>query len=142
MEILGQEKGKVQVASYHYILLILIILFACSSSKNIELSNSGQGKSYEVIRLKSKDGGSYITIGSYHFEDKQDRAPAFYYINNVAIDPTNKLKDTTITVQPGEFRVRGRYISKLETVLDKLTVTKGDSVYIKLYLKDDPEPLR
>ncbi|NDK54805.1 hypothetical protein [Pontibacter fetidus] len=120
---------------YRYFLLALF-LFACSSSKIQSL-----GDSFEIIRLKSKGGGSYITIGTYHFEDKQERTPAFYYINNVVIDPANKLADTTITVQPGDFKIRAKYISKLETGLDKLTISKGDSVYIKLYLKDDPEPL-
>lgn len=138
MEFLKRNIAKILDAKHITIILAMLIFgFACSGNKNILT-----GDLYEITKYKSKSRESYITLSSYHENNKLERTPALYYINNQMYNLSDKLTDTTIIVKPGTYAIKARYISKQTTEVSNIQISEGDSIVVKLYLKDDPTPLR
>lgn len=138
METLKLKKATMWAVKIFTLQLYVILAFTCSSSKVLTSGNDR----FEAHRFKSENGGSYITLGVYHYEDKSERAPAVFYINNVIYKPEKYFVDKTFSVLPGQFNINVRLIHKEDTEIKGLQVQKGDSIYLEVYLMDDPEPLR
>ena len=123
------------------------MLLSCGASKN-DVHN----KPYEIIRYKSYvrygsiPTGTFITIDFYDDKNRDKREHAFYSINNVIFDDfhvvedkLNDLKPVSIRVFPGSFDIQGYSEVKFLTRINNLKIKDGDSVVVKIYLKDDPQ---
>ena len=94
---------------------------------------------YTIEAFQSKDSNSQITLESFHFMGSRDILPASFLVNNILLneDITEK---KTIQIRPGLFRIQALFPGKLENEI-VVSAKKGDSISVKIYLKDDPEPL-
>lgn len=110
---------------------------SCTSS-NLQNSNS---ELYSVERYKSADSvNSYLSFNFYHFEKQKEAIPAVFHVNGIMFSPQNNLDNYVLNVSPSSFEIKADYIGKKWTNAN-VEVEKGDSVHVKIYLKDDPESL-
>jgi len=114
----------------------LIFIESCASSKVQQFDD----QIYSVIRQKSNQGGSYLSLNFYHYNNKKEAIPAFFYINGIMFKPADNFKERVLAVRPGIYKIEAGYIGKKETQL-KINVSKKDSVLVNIYLKDNPKPL-
>ncbi len=122
-----------QVVNFSYI--ILSILVACSTKEHATKTND-QGQ-IEIKFAKTKDGSSVVTGQCYDFESKK-QLPASIRINGVVLKTDNGLFEYSVLT--GSYKVEVGFIGK-KWISSKLKLQKGDSVFIKFYLKDDDSPL-
>ena len=118
-------------------ILIVSILYNCSPANESVIS---QGN-FKIIKYKSQDDTSYINMKSFFFEEKTREIPAYYRVNNIVFPPLNPDEHLTINVLEGNFTIEAGSVTKEEIVIQNLKISKGDSVVVKFYLKDNPEPL-
>jgi len=120
-----------------YLLLIVVFVFL-NNCTSIKLS---EDKSYSVERLNSADSTrSFISLNFYHYDDKTQPIPAVFHINGIVFGPKNNLDNFVLNVRPNDFDIHAGYIGK-EWLRTNVKVEKGDSVLVKIFLKDDPQPL-
>ncbi len=122
-----------QVVNFSYI--ILSILVTCSTREHATKTND-QGQ-IEITFAKTKDGSSVVTGQCYDFESKK-QLPASIRINGVVLKTDNGLFEYSVLT--GSYKVEVGFIGK-KWISSKLKLQKGDSVFIKFYLKDDDSPL-
>ncbi|HET8864048.1 MAG TPA: hypothetical protein VFM80_00030 [Gracilimonas sp.] len=118
---------------------ILTMCMAFVSCSN----NNGDYKeiaSSSMEEHKSISEGTYLDLSFYHLEDKDRFMPAVFSINGVLFGPKKDSLSHILPVQPGQYTIKAMYIGKAKKELD-ISVEKGDSLVLKIYLEDDPQPL-
>lgn len=118
------------------ILLLTCIYTNCAAQSH----KTDRSEMYEVVRYRSENGSSYIDLNAFEFEDKSRTFPAVYQINDIIFAP-DSIGSFKLHVLEGKFRIRAGAISKKWAEINDLEVQKGDSIYIKVYLENDLEPL-
>ena len=126
-----------QVVKNIFIVSIVIVLIGACASSNVQVSNKNK---YSIKKYQSGDGGSYLSLNFYNLEKKTDPIPAVFEVNGILFGPNDDLKNYVISIRPGSYKIRGGYVGKEWTQLT-VSVTKRDSLIVKIFLKDDPEPL-
>lgn len=96
---------------------------------------------YEVKKQKSVSGSTYITLEAFEHENPTNRFHAAYHVNKIIFVP-DKVGPFTLHVLENDFSIRAGAVSKKWVDISRLTVSKGDSLYVKIYLENDPKPLR
>tara|TARA_R110002072_G_scaffold48038_18_gene131461 strand:- start:286 stop:726 length:441 start_codon:yes stop_codon:yes gene_type:complete len=134
METHKPKRELIQVVKGLTIILLFMFFTDCSVKKE------GDKNSNDIKIFKSKDKlSSYLSIESYEYESPGERIPVFHHVNNIILD-REMLYIRTINVLDGEFKVKALFPGKLTNEVT-VNLTKGDSIVVKFYLKDDPTPL-
>lgn len=128
------RRVQMLVANKHMLLLSLLVCMAVSSQESLP------SKFYELQSFTSSSGYTYLNLKSFHRE-MDELVPAAYYVNNLIINKDSKPGNTVISVLPGSFDITARSVSKEDIFIENIVLQKGDSISIKFYLRDDPEPL-
>lgn len=129
--------GRITIVQRFYVILMLIfILNACASSK-LHKQNLNN---YSVERFLSVDGRTYLSLNSYHFDNKTEPVNAFFHVNGIIFEPNDNYQNRVIPVMPGTYNVKSGFVGK-ELSHAEINVERKDSVVVKFYLKDNPEPL-
>lgn len=137
MEIQRHKKERIQVVKKLTVIFLITLLSSCYSQKN----NNGKEKSYTITKYTSKDRFScYLNIETYEFENRSKRFYSIYQINNL-IFTDHDINSLNLNVLHGEFRIKAGAVSKQWLDLPKLTIKKGDSITIKVFLKNEVTPL-
>jgi hypothetical protein len=123
-----------RVVNFAYI--IISILIACSTKEHATITNY-QGQ-VEITFAKTKDGSSVVAGQCYDFESKKQLLPASIRINGVVLKTDNGFFQYSVLT--GSYKIEAGFVGK-KWVTSKLKLQKGDSVFIKFYLKDDDSPL-
>ncbi len=117
--------------------LIFLFFISCGSLQQKKEYEIG----YKIFKLKSQDKSSYLSVESYDFKDESKELRPCYRINKILFcDFQNKIENP-LAVIPGEFLISTSYIGKSDIKTNRFNIAKGDSVIVKFYLGDDPEPL-
>jgi hypothetical protein len=129
------KKEAMQAVKYLLLIVALVFLNSCTSVKLSE------DKSYSVERLNSADSTrSFISLNFYNYDDRTQPIPAVFHVNGIMFGPKNNLDNFVLNVRPHDFEINTGYIGK-EWLRANVEVEKGDSVLVKFFLKDDPQPL-
>lgn len=138
MEILGSKRGAIQAVKIVFSTLIILTVTGCATKK----TNDNYINNYQIITHKTKTGNTYLDLQSFEFENKSRKFPATYQINNLIFPPESKNhKNRIFKILPGNFSINAGGVSKKWTNLKNLNLKKGDSAVVRIFLKDDPEPL-
>lgn len=125
-------------AKKYYLLFMFTCILSCASSGK---QDSGM-EEIGITKLQSYDDfSSYIQINTFSYESKEQELPAYYRINGILFQNSDFKKYFIVPVKKGFYQIEAGFIGKEEVALNALEVGKGDSVLVKFYLKDDPEPL-
>lgn len=119
-----------------YFLAIPLIFIACAKNENATKYN--ELGTFEMSRGKTKDGGCVIVGKCYDFESKEKLIPASLNVNGIVLNTDSGFFE--YSVWEGNYNLKAGFIGKKWTLL-KIKIEKGDSVFVKLYLKDDKSPL-
>lgn len=118
--------------------LLILCCFGCASRVQ---KGEKTRKDYSLQVLTSSDNSSYLSVESFDFSTKSKELRPCYRINKIIFcDFKNKIKNPLYII-PGKFSISSEYIGKLDSKIEELIVKEGDSIIIKFFLKDDPEPL-
>lgn len=122
------------------LVVALLISFLCASCTQKQLlDKSAIGGSFIAERHKAKKQTDTIITGEIlEVETKSIIIPAFLNINGV-IHETDSGK-FFFQVLPGKYRLQGGFVGKKWSLVN-LTLERGDSTHLKLYLIDDDSPL-
>ena len=125
------------------LLLISFCINGCGAHKN-----ENRNDTYKIIRYKSYKRygviptGTFITLDFYNFKNRERREPAFFTINRIIFDDSylveDDLKPVIKNVFPGSFDIEGYSPITLITRINNLKIEEGDSVVVKIYLKENP----
>lgn len=125
-------------AKKYYLLFMITCILSCASSRKKDSGIEEIG----ITKLQSYDGfSSYIQINTFSYESKEQELPAYYRINGILFQNLDFEEYFIVLVKKGFYQIEAGFIGKEEVALNALEVGKGDSVLVKFYLKDDPEPL-
>jgi len=120
-------------------LLSLIILLNISCG--VLVQEKDVKENYNIVKLKSQDSSTYLSLYSFNSSDKSKELRPCYRINKILFcDFKNKIENP-LNVVPGEFSLSTSYIGKLDSKLENLKIKEGDSIIINFFLKNDPIPL-
>lgn len=114
-------------------LLIISLTKSCATTNQITHIS-------DIKRWKSESGGSYLILKSFHWREKLKKFPATYRINNLIFSPLN-YQPLKLDVMPGIFSITAGGIGKKWTTLEPVKINKRDSIVVKIFLKNDTEPL-
>ncbi len=117
-------------------LLLCLAFVSCTNNK----ADMNEMSSFNNEERKSESKGTYLDLSFYHSDDKEQFIPAVFSINGILFGPKQDSSSYILPVQPGEYTIIAKYIGKIQKELD-LSVYKGDSLVVKIYLEDDPRPL-
>lgn len=137
MEIELHKKGMVQDARKLFFLLIFSITFGCSTLNNSQPENFN----YEIVKYKSSDNSNFLNIKAFSFENKTQKIPAYFRVNNLVFNPTGEVPEFSMRIMEGNFQIEAGFIGKEEVKIKKLRAKRGDSIVLKIYLNDDPKSL-
>ncbi|HSH25788.1 MAG TPA: hypothetical protein VLA13_09670 [Massilibacterium sp.] len=116
--------------------MLCIAFFACSKN----LVDERKNLSYSMEKQKSITGGSYLDLNFFNAELRDRFIPAPFSVNGILFEPKKDTLSHIIPVSPGQFTIKATYIGKVQNQVH-VNVTKGDSLVLKIYLKNDPQPL-
>ena len=115
--------------------LISLVFIGCANKKHSNISQ----ESFEVVLGKSKDGSTIIAGECLDRESKKQKIPAAININGVVLPPAENGYFKHY-VWDGSYKVKAGFIGK-KWEESKIKLEKGDSVFIRFYLRDDDTPL-
>lgn len=121
---------------------LFVLFLSCVAIKH-EKSKLTNDK-YILKRYSSNDTFNYLSLDFYDYEDKIKKLPASFVINGIMFLPTienDSIKTFRISVLPGKYNIEGIFIGKKRFETNSLIIKNGDSIYLKVYLEDDSEPL-
>lgn len=123
------------------LIIIICSVFTFCSCASIQTENVNVKKLYSIEHYTSASyGATYLNLKSFSFEDKDQLIPAAYHINNIPFYDIDNPVNKVLPVLSGQFKIKALAIGKEPTEL-KIELEKRDSVVVKIYLKDDMEPL-
>jgi hypothetical protein len=118
-------------------LTLMVSLLCCASQGHAPADR----RDYEIKKNRSASGSTYITLEAFERENPANRFHAAYHVNKIIFVP-DKVGPFTLHVLENDFSIRAGAVSKKWVDISRLTVSKGDSLYVKIYLENDPQPLR
>ena len=133
MAIRNLNKEILWAVSLTVSLIVVIASTACAINKSPDNGAS-------IQRWKSKQGNTYIKLISFHSKDSLMAFPATYHVNNL-IFPPEAPEGLVLAVMPGTFTITAGGVSKIWKNLKPIKLKRGDSLVIKVFLDNDPEPL-
>lgn len=124
----------IRIVKKHILLIVIIMVQGCF---NKALVTSAQD--YVISKGKSKDGSIIVAGKCYDFNSKSEIIPCLVNMNGIVLN--SNMGEFKYNVWKGDYRVSAGFVGKEWTTSD-LVLEKGDSVFVKFYLKDDERALR
>ena len=113
-------------------LVIYLFMIGCVTQKKVLTERS----EYKIKTFKTSNlYHSWINIKTY-YKDFDEIIPALVKINNLYFT-----KKTIFDVGEGKHNISIDFVSTIGIKIEDLKVSKGDSIVINAYLKDDPTPI-
>lgn len=119
--------------------LIVLVALSCRVKNDTFYKN----KLFELTKSKSEDGITQIVIESYEFQNRKTKIPASIRINGVVRHSSFKkqLKPIVIHLVPDKYKLDIFFIGKQTLTINKFLIERGDSIFIRTYLKEDLTPI-
>jgi hypothetical protein len=137
MEIQHLKKDRVRVVNALSAFTLMLSLLCCASQVHGPVDT---GK-YDITKHKSVSGSTYLTLEAFESKNPANRFHAAYQVNKIIFVP-DRVGSFTLHVLEGDFSIKAGAVSKKWVEINKLTISKGDSLHLKIYLENDPQPLR
>lgn len=122
-----------QIVKY---LILCLAFFSCTNN----LVDKKDKLSYCIEKQKSIAGGSYLDLNFFHADNKDQLIPAVFSVNGILFGPKDGPLSYIIPINPGQFTIKATFIGKVQNQF-VVNVTKNDSLIVKIYLEDNPQPL-
>jgi len=119
--------------------ILFIGLIGCGTVRKVVYTSPDQ---YQTTHLRSQNGFSYISLTIVDFDDETRKIPAFAYINGVVFQShsSNQITAELSPLQKGHS-VEASFVGMHSVKLPPFDIKPGDSVVIKVKMKEDMSPI-
>jgi len=121
-----------QKTKYIFLFFLPACLLGCASNK----MTVSEQKLYSVQNLESVNGSTYLRLAGFDYKEKSKNIPAIFQVNGIIFGAKSGMTEKTLKVLPGSYQVKAGFVGYHWTEA-QLTIVKGDSVNVQLYLTYD-----
>ena len=115
----------------HLIFYFLVFAFSCKTSQTTIKKDN-----YQLKRFQSKKGGAYIRLLFFDRDDVSKEIPAFFNINGVWLE-----SNITSLVPEKKYHIESSCLGYKTQRIENIMVKKGDSIIIKVFMKEYFPPI-
>jgi len=118
----------------------MFLVISCSSLKDSTKINHQE--EFKITKHKARNGLTYINLKCFDFYDKEAPSAATFDVNGIYFD-AQKNNEVTLEVNPldRKYSIEVFSMRKNTVRISNLVVENGDSLAIKIYIKDDMRPI-